>query len=133
MFSWQSRYDSLPDDKKQEAEMMFENLERARSLHDTLAKHVMENLALEMEIRVKYPESFWKVSNYSFKKDIWQDNIVKNGLRHLEDLEKVIAPLFSPRVEFIYPLDWAWSEQLIKHRKSEKTVDYKIIEEHWNF
>ena len=28
MFSWQSRYDSLPDDKKQEAEMMFENLER---------------------------------------------------------------------------------------------------------
>ncbi len=46
--------------------MMFENLERARSLHDTLAKHVMENLALEMEIRVKYPESFWKVSNYSF-------------------------------------------------------------------
>jgi hypothetical protein len=133
MFSWQSRYDSLPDDKKQEAEMMFENLERARSLHDTLAKHVMENLALEMEIRVKYPESFWKVSNYSFKKDIWQDNIVKNGLGHMEDLEKLIAPLFSPRVKFIYPLDWAWSEQLINHRKIEKAVNYEIIEEYWNF
>ncbi len=39
---------------------MFENLERARVLHDSLAKHVMENLALEMEIRVKYPESFGK-------------------------------------------------------------------------
>ncbi len=48
--------------------MMFDNLERARGLHDTLARYVMENLALEMEIRVKYPEAFWKVANYSFKK-----------------------------------------------------------------
>lgn len=58
MFSWKNRYNSLPDEKKIEAERMFEKLERARLLHDSLAKHVMENLALELEIRVKYPESF---------------------------------------------------------------------------
>ncbi len=75
MSIWQSRYDSLPVEKKREAEMMFDNLERARGLHDTLARYVMENLALEMEIRVKYPEAFWKVANYSFKKRIFGKTI----------------------------------------------------------
>ncbi len=40
---------------------MFQNLEKARVLHDNLAKIVMENIAYEMEVRVKYPESFWKL------------------------------------------------------------------------
>ena len=133
MFSWKSRYDSLPEEKKLEAEIMFEDLERARVLHDTLAKHVMENLALEMEIRVKYPESFWSISNLSFKKDIWKNNIVKNGLKNIEDLEKVIFPLFSPRMEFIYPLEWAWSEQTIKTKKREKKYGYEYDEDIWEF
>ena len=133
MFSWRNRYDSLPDDKKREAEIMFENLERARSLHDSLAKHVMENLALELEIRVKYPESFWKISNLSFKKDIWQNHIVKNGLRKMDDFEKILAPLFSPEIEFIYPLDWAWSEQMVKSRRKEQKEDYSILDESWEF
>lgn len=84
MFSWKSRYESLPDEKKYEAELMFENLEKARILHDNLAKIVMENIAYEMEVRVKYPESFWKTSNVSFKKDIWKNTIVKNGLRNFD-------------------------------------------------
>src|SRR5699024_4451463 len=113
MVSWKNKYDSLPEDKKNEAEIMFENLERARSLHDNLAKMVMENFALEVEIRVKYPESFWNISTSSFKKDIWQNNIVKNGLKDMDHLEKIISPLFSPEVEFIYPLAWAWSEQIV--------------------
>ena len=133
MFSWRARYDSLPDDKKQEAETMFEQLERARTLHDSLAKHVMENFALAMEIRVKYPESFWNVSNLSFKKDIWQNHIVKNGLRDMEKLENVLAPLFSPKLEFIYPLDWAWEEQLTKSRRRIEIKDYDFIEESWEF
>ncbi|NMA87465.1 MAG: hypothetical protein GX968_09080 [Tissierellia bacterium] len=133
MSIWQSRYDSLPVEKKREAEMMFDNLERARGLHDTLARYVMENLALEMEIRVKYPEAFWKVANYSFKKDIWQNHIVKNGVQQMEDLEKIIAPLFSPQIEFIYPLNWAWSEQLIRGRKKSTREEYEISEEDWIF
>jgi hypothetical protein len=133
MLSWKSRYDSLPEDKKREAEIMFENLERARSMHNSLAKDVMENLALELEIRVKYPESFWNISSYSFKKDIWQNHIVKNGLRSMEDLEKVISTLFSPETEFIYPLDWAWSEQTVQSRRKERRQTERNSEEGWQF
>ncbi|SNS68487.1 hypothetical protein SAMN05446037_101711 [Anaerovirgula multivorans] len=139
MFSWRNRYDALPEDKKREAEIMFENLERARLLHDSLAKHVMENLALELEIRVKYPESFWKISSFSFKKDIWQNHIVKNGLRSIDDLEGIVSTLFSPKTEFIYPLDWAWSEQIVKKKRSARKdldttldVDWKFRETDWD-
>ncbi len=133
MFSWRNRYESLPEDKKTEAEIMFDNLERARVLHDSLAKHVMENLALELEIRVKYPESFWRISNLSFKKDIWQNHIVKNGLKNMDDLEKIISPLFSPGIEFIYPLEWAWSEQIVKVRRQQIKQDYNNLDEAWAF
>lgn len=133
MFSWRNRYDSLPEGKKLEAEMMFDNLERARALHDSLAKHVMENLALELEIRVKYPESFWNISNLSFKKDIWQNHIIKNGLKNMDDLEKIISPLFSPNIEFIYPLEWAWSEQTVKVRKQPRKQYHNDLDETWAF
>lgn len=116
MFSWRNRYDSLPEEKKRQAEMMFDSLERARTLHDNLANYVMSNLALELEIRVKYPESFWSIPSLSFKKDIWQNHIVKDGLKHMDDLEKVISNLFSPELEFIYPLEWAWSEQMVRSK-----------------
>ncbi len=94
---------------------------------------VMEKLALELEIRVKYPESFWNISSYSFKKDIWQNHIVKNGLRSMEDLEKVISTLFSPETEFIYPLDWAWSEQTVQSRRKERRQTERNSEEGWQF
>ncbi|MGO1469993.1 MAG: hypothetical protein ACTHW2_08225 [Tissierella sp.] len=133
MFSWQNRYKSLPDDKKREAEIMFDDLERVRVLHDNLAKHVMENLALELEIRVKHPESFWNISNLSFKKDVWQNHIVKNGLKNIDDLESIITPLFSPEIEFIYPLEWAWSEQMVKTKKRKIKKEYILEDEEWIF
>lgn len=131
MFAWRSRYQSLPENKKMEAEKMFNDLERARSLHDNLAKHIMENLALEFEIRVKYPESFWNTSNHSFKKDIWKNHIVKNGLERIDDIEKIISPLFSPIKGFIYPLEWAWSEQAVKTKKTRKIKKEDLEEEDW--
>lgn len=133
MFSWKSRYASLPEDKKAEAEEMFEKLERARALHDNLARHVMDNLALSMEIRVNYPESFWNISNLSFKEDIWKNHIVKNGLNKIEDLEGVLSSLFSPRVEFIYPLEWAWAEQKTKSKAKIKEYEDEILDEDWEF
>lgn len=129
MFSWKSRYDSLPRDKKLEAEIMFENLEKARILHDNLAKVVMENIAYEMEVRVKYPESFWKTSNISFKKDIWKNTIVKNGLKNFQQLEYILSSLFSPEIEFIFPLDWAWDEQIVISYSSEEVEFEEEIEE----
>lgn len=133
MFSWKNRYTSLPEDKKLEAEEMFAKLERARGLHDSLAKHVMENLALEMGIRANYPESFWNVRKFSFKKDIWENQIVKNGLQNLDDLEFILSPLFSPKIEFIYPLSWAWAEQKTIVKKRIKKYEDDITLEQWSF
>ncbi len=133
MFSWKNRYNALPEEKKLEAERMFERLERARLLHDSLAKYVMENLALELEIRVKYPESFWNISSFSFKKDIWKNNIVKNGLKNIDDFEKIVGVLFSPKTDFIYPLDWAWGEQLVKQKSKIKNKTEDFLEQDWKF
>lgn len=131
MFTWKSRFDSIPQENKIEAEIMFENLEKARVLHDNLAKIVMDNIAYEMEVRVKYPESFWKTSNISFKKDIWKNTIVKNGLHNFDQLEIVLNPLFSPMVDFIFPLDWAWDEQMIKSYADEEVEIEEEEEEQW--
>jgi len=107
MFSWKKRVESFPADQRLEAELVFENLERARMLHNELAKLVVENMALELKVRVEYPESFWRTSTLSFKKDIWQNTVVKYGLDN-----------FDMDVDFIYPLDWAWEEQTIREDNS---------------
>ncbi|MFW6266628.1 MAG: hypothetical protein ACOC21_03570 [Halanaerobiales bacterium] len=111
MFSWQDRLDNFPTDKKKEGELLFEELERARALHDRLAELAISNLSLEMEIRTENPDVFWKTSRVSFKKDIWQNQIVKKGLPEMDLLTDLLRPLFSPAQDFIFPLDWAWEEQ----------------------
>ncbi|GLI51440.1 hypothetical protein TSYNTROOL_15260 [Tepidanaerobacter syntrophicus] len=146
MFSWKNRLNSFPAEARTEAEQVFESLEVARALHDVLAKLVVENMAFEVEIRVKYPDSFWKTSNLTFKKDIWQNIIDKKGLANFDVLESLLNPLFSPEVDFIYPLEWAWEEQKIKKTEANeeiyedfdeeetwqpKSADWDIIVELW--
>lgn len=130
MLSWKNRLDGFPEESRLEAFEVFEKLEIARRLHDQLFKLVVDNLALEMEIRVKYPDSFWKTSNITFKKDIWGDLIVRYGLSCMDDLEKVISPLFAGVPPFVYPLDWAWGEQNIRRRsekiKAPPDIEYEI-------
>ncbi len=133
MFSWRNRLHTFPEEQRLDAESVFENLERARMLHNELARIVMENMALEVEMRVKYPESFWRTSSLSFKKDIWQNTIVKYGLQSFDLLEDIINPLFSPDIEFMYPLDWAWEMQVTSIRKTDQVENYAydIEEETW--
>ncbi len=116
MFLWKERIEVFPKEQRIDADLVFEKLERARVMHNGLAKLVVENMAYEVEIRVKYPETFWNTSNISFKKDIWQNLILKSGLPKLDILENILNPLFSPDIEFIYPLDWSWEEQRLKRR-----------------
>ena len=113
MFSWRDRLSSFPEEKRQEGERVFKDLEQARMLHDELARLVIENMALEVRIRVEHPDSFWQTSRLTFKKDFWQNIVVKNGLPEFDLLEDLLSPLFSPEIEFIYPMDWAWEEQTI--------------------
>jgi hypothetical protein len=123
MFSWKKRVETFPEEQRLEAESVFENLERARMLHNELAKLVVENMALELKVRVEYPESFWRTSTLSFKKDIWQNTVIKYGLDSFDMLENLLNPLFSSDVEFIYPLDWAWEEQIVKGDNSITTEE----------
>jgi hypothetical protein len=131
MFSWKNRLSSFPTDARAEAEQVFESLEIARALHDMLAKLVVENMAFEVEIRVKYPDSFWKTSNLTFKKDIWQNIIDKKGLEDFDVLEILLNPLFSPEADFIYPLEWAWEEQKIKKTAVDEIYEDLTEEETW--
>ncbi len=131
MFAWKDRIHTFPEDKRADADTVFENLERARVLHNVLAKLVADNMAFVVEMRVKYPESFWKTATFTFKNDIWKNNIVKKGLKTLDILEDILSPLFSPEIEFIFPLDWAWDEQRMVKREEIQWEDIAITEEDW--
>ena len=147
MFSWQDRLEKFPTKKKKEGKLLFEELERARKLHDKLAEIAISNLSLEMEIRADSPELFWKTSNLSYKKDFWQNLILKKGLPDIELFTELLTPLFSPKQEFIFPLDWAWAEQqlytyiddfiekeeefLEEENPPEKEEDWELILELW--
>lgn len=133
MLSWKSRLESFPKDKRKDGEKLFEEVEKARVLHNLLAKIVVDNMAFEVKIRVNYPESFWTTSRVSFKKDIWQNVIVKNGLPSFDLLENLVTPLLSPKLEFIYPLDWAWQEQQSIRENEEVNVDVQGEEEEKEF
>jgi hypothetical protein len=51
----------------------------------------------------------------------------------MDDLEYIISPLFSPEIPFIYPLDWAWEEQMIKSKGKVGKKETSILEENWVF
>lgn len=123
MLIWKNRLEGFPKDKREDGERLFEEVEKARLLHNLLARIVIDNMAYEVKIRVNYPESFWITSKVSFKKDIWQNVVVKNGLPTFELLENLVEPLFSPQLDFIYPLDWAWEEQLSMKESDEIALD----------
>lgn len=129
MFSWKNRLDTFPEAKREEGERLFEELEQARILHNQLARMTIQNIALEVKIRVEHPDSFWQTSNLSFKKDFWQNTVINNGLPTFELLEKLLLPLFSPEIEFCYPLDWAWEEQLPLREIEPAVTEEVIIEE----
>lgn len=130
MLSWRNRLENFPENKRNEGEKLFEEVEKARVLHNLLAKIVVDNMAYEVKIRVNYPESFWITSKVSFKKDIWQNTVIKNGLPSFDYLENLVAPILSPELGFIYPLDWAWQEQQsIKENEEELEEQYSSEEE----
>ncbi|ADO76467.1 hypothetical protein [Halanaerobium praevalens] len=128
IFIWQERLNNFETAAKKEGELLFKELERARELHDLLADLTVSNLALEFRLRRESPELFWQTSQLSFKKDFWQNTIVKSGLAKIDDLEKILKPLFSPQQDFIFPLDWAWSEQQLYRELAEEQTDIEPIE-----
>lgn len=46
-------------------------------------------------------------------------------------MEHILNPLFSPDVDFIYPLDWAWGEQKIKKTTADEIYEDMVEDEIW--
>jgi hypothetical protein len=128
IFVWRDRLDTFENINQKEGELLFEELERARSLHDYLAELTVSNLSLELQLRRENPDIFWQTSRLSFKKDFWQNTVLKSGLPKIDDLEKMLNPLFSPEQDFIFPLDWAWSEQQLYSYLEEYEGEIEVME-----
>ncbi len=128
IFVWRDRLDTFENVDQKEGELLFEELERARALHDYLAELTVSNLSLELQLRRENPDVFWQTSRLSFKKDFWQNTVLKSGLPQIDDLEKMLNPLFSPEQDFIFPLDWAWSEQQLYSYLEESEGEIETVE-----
>jgi hypothetical protein len=105
--------------------LLQEKIGHTRQLHDRFAKLVIQNISYEMKLKAENPSLFWETSLVSFREHIYENMFMKEGISSLETVEKVLSPLFSPRNEFILPLDWIWGEQEF----DEKQIADAVIEE----
>ena len=118
MLRWKEHV--APEKEKQNVEKLFEDIEKARKYHDILAKTVLSNISYEIELRLKSPQSFWKLSNISFKKNYWEDEILKKGVGDFDIFEDLLTDLFSVEIPFIFPIDWAFSEQITTNKMMQE-------------
>jgi hypothetical protein len=105
--------------------LLQEKIGHTRQLHDRFAKLVIQNISYEMKLKAENPSLFWETSLVSFREHIYENWFMKEGVQSFEAIEKVLSPLFSPKNEFILPLDWIWGEQEF----DEKQVTDAVIEE----
>jgi hypothetical protein len=91
--------------------LLQEKIGHTRQLHDRFAKLVIQNISYEMKLKVENPSLFWENSLVSFREHYYENMFMKAGFQRFESMESVLTPLFSPKNEFILPLDWIWGEQ----------------------
>lgn len=105
--------------------LLQEKIGHTRQLHDRFAKLVIQNISYEMKLKAENPSLFWENSLVSFREHIYENWLMKEGVQSFTQIETVLSPLFSPKNEFILPLDWIWGEQEF----NEKQVTDAVIEE----
>jgi hypothetical protein len=98
-------------DIKQDLFFLYERVEQARQLHDRLSNLVTRNIAIEIKLKAENPGLFWEKTIVSFRENIFDNWVVKHGITDFTIAEEMLGALFSPRNEFILPLDWIWGEQ----------------------
>ncbi|MEH7224686.1 hypothetical protein V7112_12830 [Bacillus sp. JJ1566] len=91
--------------------LLQEKIGHTRQLHDRFAKLVIQNISYEMKLKVENPSLFWENSLVSFREHFYEDWMMKEGVASFTTVEQILSPLFSPKNEFILPLDWIWGEQ----------------------
>lgn len=91
--------------------LLQEKIGHTRQLHDRFAKLVIQNISYEMKLKVENPSLFWENSLVSFREHFYENWFMKEGFNRFDEIENVLSPLFSPKNEFVLPLDWIWGEQ----------------------
>jgi len=107
---------------QKELTLLQEKISHTRQLHDRFAKLVIQNISYEMKLKAENPSLFWETSLVSFREHIYENGFMKEGVRRFELIESVLSPLFSPKNEFILPLDWIWGEQEFDEKQQTETV-----------
>ena len=113
------------DSIQKELILLQEKIGHTRQLHDRFAKLVIQNISYEMKLKAENPSLFWENSLVSFREHYYENMFMKEGVQNFTVIEKVISPLFSPKNEFILPLDWIWGEQEF----DEKQITESFVEE----
>jgi len=113
------------DSIQKELVLLQEKIGHTRQLHDRFAKLVIQNISYEMKLKVENPSLFWENSLVSFREHYYENWVMKEGVTSFTTIERILSPLFSPKNEFILPLDWIWGEQEF----DEKEVSDDVVEE----
>jgi hypothetical protein len=113
------------DSIQKELILLQEKIGHTRQLHDRFAKLVIQNISYEMKLKAENPSLFWETSLVSFREHFYENLFMKKGFQRFTEIERVLSPLFSPKNEFILPLDWIWGEQEF----DEKQITETLIEE----
>jgi len=116
---------------QQELMILQEKFEHTRQLHDRFAKLVIQNISYEMKLKAENPSLFWEHSFVSFREHIYENWLMKEGVKDFSVVEYILAPLFSPKNEFILPLDWVWGEQELIERVVIEEDDTEEEEDDW--
>jgi len=121
------------EDETVQGELMLlhEKIEHTRQLHDRFAKLVIQNISHEMKLKAENPSLFWENSLVSFREQIYEDWILKEGIKDFGLVEKLIGPLFSPKNEFILPLEWIWGEQELASSLGAEESEQEEMDEDW--
>jgi hypothetical protein len=109
--------------------LLQEKIGHTRQLHDRFAKLVIQNISYEMKLKVENPSLFWENSLVSFREHFYEDWLLKEGFQSFETIERILSPLFSPKNEFILPLDWIWGEQEFDEKQRIEEVAEEEAEE----
>ncbi|WP_235858251.1 hypothetical protein [Sutcliffiella cohnii] len=99
------------DSLQKELILLQEKIGHTRQLHDRFAKLVIQNISYEMKLKVENPSLFWENSLVSFREHFYENWVLIEGVQSFTAIERILSPLFSPKNDFILPLDWIWGEQ----------------------
>ncbi|CRK85232.1 hypothetical protein [Neobacillus massiliamazoniensis] len=91
---------------------LTKRLSKTKNNHDRLAKLVIENVRLELQIRNSHFRNIWLTNTTSFRKTIWEDKAKVVGFAHPDEMLTLVESLFSPYKPSILPLEWGIEEHL---------------------